>query len=182
MEVNRQGAEFLIAAKRRGISYERTLTLGRQGLYEMGRIRPADEFFRELGAESLDALDASNYEGASIIHDLNHPVPTSLKGKYTAVYDGGTLEHIFNAPTALRNCLNLVAPGGHYIAVSPANNQMGHGFYQFSPEFYYRALSVDVGFTVDRILAVEQRLWAARWYHASRKVSSAHSIAHKASS
>src|SRR5260221_498175 len=34
----------------------------------------ADEYFRALGASSVDAIDASDYEGASIIHDMNFPI------------------------------------------------------------------------------------------------------------
>jgi hypothetical protein len=93
-------------------------------------------------------------------------MPEHLKGQFSVVFDGGTLEHVFNAGWALRHCLELVAPGGHYIGASPGNNQMGHGFYQFSPEFYYRVLSRDVGFEVDLILAVEQRPLRPRWYKA----------------
>jgi hypothetical protein len=32
--------------------------------------------------------------------------------------------------------------------VSSANNQMGHGFYQFSPELFHRVLSTENGFRV----------------------------------
>jgi SAM-dependent methyltransferase len=166
MGINLQTAQFLTAIRDQGVSYERTLTLGHQDLYGQGPIRSADGLFQELGARSLDALDASEYEGATIIHDLNEPIPDSLRGRFTAVFDGGTLEHVYNAGTALQNCLEMVAPGGHYIAASPGNNQMGHGFYQFSPEFYYRALSADYGFHVERLLALEQRLLRVRWYEA----------------
>lgn len=166
MGVNALTVQFLRVAAARGVSFERTLTLGRQEFYGNGPVRPADDLFRELGADQLDALDASDYEGACIIHDLNDPMPENLKGQFSVVFDGGTLEHVFNAGQALRHCLELVAPGGHFIGASPGNNQMGHGFYQFSPEFLYRALSRDVGFEVDLLLAVEQRPLRPRWYKA----------------
>lgn len=166
MGVNVQADQFLRAAIGRGVSFERTLTLGRQDLYGDGPVRPADDLFRELGADQLDTLDASDYEGASVIHDLNDPMPESVKWQYSVVFDGGTLEHVFNAGQALRHCLELVALGGHYIGASPGNNQMGHGFYQFSPEFYYRTLSREAGFEVELLLAVEQRPLRPRWYKA----------------
>lgn len=166
MGISVQTAQFLRMALSRGVSFKRTLTLGRQYIYGEGHERPADDLFRELGADKLDALDASSFEGASVIHDLNEPMPEQLKGQFSVVFDGGTLEHVFNAGWAVRHCLELVAPGGHYIAASPGNNQMGHGFYQFSPEFYYRVLSRDVGFEVDLLLAVEQRPLRPRWYKA----------------
>lgn len=167
MGISVQTAQFLRTALSRGVSFERTLTLGRQYIdWGDGFARPADDLFRELGAGKLDALDASEFEGASVIHDLNEPMPEQLKGQFSVVFDGGTLEHVFNAGWALRQCLELVAPGGHYIGASPGNNQMGHGFYQFSPEFYYRVLSRDVGFQVELLLAVEQRPLRPRWYKA----------------
>jgi len=45
--------------------------------------------------------------------------------------------------------MRLVEPGGHYIAVLPCNNNMGHGFYQFSPELFYRILVPENGFDLE---------------------------------
>ncbi|MCA1572803.1 MAG: hypothetical protein LC798_21415 [Chloroflexi bacterium] len=42
------------------------------------------------------------------------------------VLDGGTLEHVFDYPTALRGALDAVRLGGHFIAVTPANGWCGH--------------------------------------------------------
>ncbi len=109
----------------------------------------------ELGAREIDVLDASDYDGAGMIHDLNEPVPDGWKERYDLVYDGGTIEHIFNLPIALRNCMEMVRPGGHLLLTSPANNYFGHGFYQLSPIFFYQALSEANGFRVERMIAVE---------------------------
>ena len=69
-----------------------------------------------------------------------------LKNKYTLVIDGGCLEHIFNFPVAIKNCMEMLQEGGHFIGITPANNLMGHGFYQFSPELYFRIFSKENGF------------------------------------
>ena len=54
-----------------------------------------------------------------------------------------------------------------YLAASPANNQLGHGFFQFSPEFYYRALSPpDAGFEIQVLVLVEQGALNSRWFYA----------------
>jgi hypothetical protein len=53
--------------------------------------------------------------------------------------------------------------GGYYMAVTPANNFMGHGFYQFSPELYYRVFSTENGFAVERMVIYEDH-WPAEWY------------------
>jgi hypothetical protein len=149
-------------ARAEGVSFSRTLTIGRQTAY--GGSHNADALLQELGATELDSIDASPYEGATIIHDLNTPFRSERL--YTAVFDGGSLEHIFNFPQALANCLNLVEVGGHFLAAMPANNQLGHGFYQFSPELLWRCLSPDSGFRVEVMILLEKRPLSVRWYQA----------------
>src|SRR5439155_1047463 len=45
--------------------------------------------------------------------------------------------------------------GGHFFLLTPANNFCGHGFYQFSPELFFRVLSRENGFEVARMIALE---------------------------
>ena len=72
------------------------------------------------------------------------------------LFDGGSLEHIFNAPVALTSYMRMVRPGGHLLLALPANNYCGHGMYQFSPEFFFSALSEQNGFTVERMIMQEK--------------------------
>jgi len=51
--------------------------------------------------------------------------------------------------------MRMIEVGGHLLCCSPTNNYMGHGFYQFSPELYYRMLSPENGFQVVRMFAHE---------------------------
>lgn len=125
--------------------------------------RFADSLFRFLGASEVHSLDNSAYQGAGFVHDLNTPIPRERNADYTAVVDCGTLEHIFDVPQALRNCMSMVAEGGHYLCVVPSNNFLGHGFYQFSPEFFFRALSPASGFTI-RSCVVFTDDTIGRWY------------------
>jgi hypothetical protein len=60
-----------------------------------------DQMFRNLGSTHVDVMDNSTYEGANVIHDLNLLIPKKLHGRYDTVYDGGSLEHIFNVPPPL---------------------------------------------------------------------------------
>jgi len=101
----------------------------------------SENLFKALGAHTVDSLDASDYEGANIIQDLNKPIRDSLKLMYSVVVDFGSLEHIFNVPMALKNCIDMVELEGWYIYCGPCNNLMGHGFYQFSPELFFNFLS-----------------------------------------
>jgi hypothetical protein len=94
------------------------------------------DIFKALGFESVDSIDISGFEGASLIHDLNVPIPCDLK-RYDLVFDGGSLEHIFNVPTALANIFNLLKVGGTVIHCLPSNNHVDHGFYQFSPTLFF---------------------------------------------
>jgi SAM-dependent methyltransferase len=176
--LNLNSVKFLLWAKNLGVNFDRTLTLGRQGFcYAPGELRRifrdfnlqvteeqmryfqnpgrdfnADEFLRMLAANEIVSVDASNFEGATYLHDLNERFPENMRGKFDVVLDGGTLEHVFDFPSALRYCLELVAPGGHFITMPPANQNMGHGFYQFSPELFFRVFNPENGFRLRKII------------------------------
>lgn len=177
MGIDWHTAQALIAARSSGVDFTRTATLGRQNLYvsneeinamcaryglptiEQAATRPAleyaDEFFHRLGTRDLLCIDASSYEGASEVHDMNLPIPDRMHNQFDLVVDGGTLEHVFNFPVSIKNVMQMVRVGGHLLIQSPTNNYCGHGFYQFSPELYYRVLSPDNGFLIERMLAYE---------------------------
>jgi hypothetical protein len=105
-----------------------------------------ENFFRNLGFENIDSIDNSLYEGASIIHNMNDPI-TNFK-KYDYIFDGGTIEHIFNIPQVCENIINLLNIDGIFISITPNNNMSGHGMYQFSPEFYLSTFSKKYGMEV----------------------------------
>jgi SAM-dependent methyltransferase len=176
MGIERESAIFFLQARREGHVFGRTLTIGRQRLFvsapELARLaasegfpassgpdaggRDAEAFLtRFLDASEVLSLDYSSFEGASITHDLNSPVPQSWHQTFDTVIDGGTLEHLFDVPTALANYMRLLRPGGRLFLHVPANNQLGHGFYQFSPELLYRALDQAHGFTVESMQVVQ---------------------------
>jgi len=170
---------LLCDARRRGALFTETLTLGRQHLSVrpadldearrlMGRTDPdphsragvpptfADDVLIDLlGIHTLVSMDGSGYEGAGVTHDLNVPVPAAHWNAYDAVVDGGTLEHVFNFPVAIASCMKMLRVGGRFFSLTPANNHCGHGFYQFSPELFFRVFSEAHGFEVEHVLAVE---------------------------
>ena len=123
----------------------------------------AEEFFLSLGAKEIHSLDISDYEGATHIHDMNQQIPEVLKAQYSVVIDGGSLEHIFNFPVALKNCMEMVQVGGYYLGLTPANNFMGHGFYQFSPELFFSIFSGSNGYALNCLIAHEDSP-KAEWY------------------
>jgi hypothetical protein len=115
----------------------------------------SENFFSAAGASSVTSIDASAYEGAELVHDMNAPIPPELECRFDLVVDGGSIEHIFRPDRAVTNTLRMTKVGGHVIIEAPANNLCGHGFYQFSPEFFYAALTGHSGFEIDRLLLIE---------------------------
>lgn len=79
------------------------------------------------------------------------------------VLEAGSLEHIFNFPVAIKNCMQMTQIGGYYLGISPTNNGMGSGFYQFSPELFFRVLNRDNGYCTEQILLSEGRD-SSKWY------------------
>ena len=95
------------------------------------------EFFSMFGFDRIESMDASAYENASMVHDLNLPVPDSMKGQFDVIYDGGTTEHVFNTPQVLKNTYDLLKEGGVAIHVLPSTNHVDHGYYMFSPSLFH---------------------------------------------
>lgn len=160
MGIDIHGLNFLRHARNRKL-FGDTLTIGRQGLHVSEKvvrdlIRPESAYRNEeycesllieyFGATSVHSVDHSGYEKATHIHNMNEPIPQDLMSKYDTVVDGGCLEHIYNAPQALRNCSQFVKPGGQIIHMLPANNFCGHGFWQFSPELFFSLYSPENGY------------------------------------
>jgi hypothetical protein len=184
MGVDLHGLRLLSEAQKKGVSFASTIMIGRQNYYEvdasdlaralnipreeaahMLKQKFVEPLLKKLGAERIESVDNSTYEQATIIHDMNTAVPEHLKGAFSCVFDGGSLEHIFNFPQAIRNCMEMVAVGGHFLEVTAANNFMGHGFYQFGPELYYRVFSPENGFAIEEVILCEVDR-GGTWYRA----------------
>lgn len=167
---------LVLHARRSGAAMESFLMLGRQSLaLEPGMIdhlnrtygvalgkqdfvgqQWADPLFRSLGAREVFALDYSDYEGAQFTHDMNRPWPGGVPPRqFDVVFDGGTLEHVFNLPQALLNAMSLVKTGGCFLGVSPADGWLGHGFHQLQPELFFRFFGESNGFRLRGIWLAE---------------------------
>lgn len=180
MGIDTDGFRFLTACHRDGVSFARSAMLGHQNLSGVSAdvLRAtdldhaallgipdggyADPLFTAMGAEQIVSIDASSYEGASEVVDLNDELPKDLEAKFSAVLDGGTIEHVFDVKRALSNAMQMVEIGGHLLLITPTSSSSGHGFYQFSPELFWRALSEDNGFAIERFLLKDRS--TRRWY------------------
>ncbi|HTW88287.1 MAG TPA: hypothetical protein VMD75_09785 [Candidatus Binataceae bacterium] len=183
MAVDIHALRLLSESRKKGTSFSSTITIGRQNYsYDLKgsdlcaalsitsedaaaflEQRYIEPLLRRLGASRIESIDNSAYEHATIVHDLNEPIPEDLKGSFSCVFDGGTIEHIFNFPQAIKNCMEMVTVGGHFLGITVANNFMGHGFYQFSPEMYYRVFSSGNGYAIEDVLLFEDYR-RAPWY------------------
>ena len=155
-----------------------TITIGRQGIYvtesAIKKIIEAKadyknkEYCEELlieyfGAKKVESIDNSMYEKATYTHNMNEPTPQNLTGKFDTVFDGGCLEHIFNAPQALKNCSLFCKKNAQIIHVLPTNNFCGHGFWQFSPELFFSLYSKENGYA-DTEVFVADLSETKKWY------------------
>lgn len=167
---------FYLLKIKYGVDFSNVATLGRQGFdnrslisklkakRELGNIfhvkdlLQADGYsenvWKALGCKKdcLDTFDYSDYEGANCLHDMNVPIPEKYKDKYSVVVDSGTLEHVFNYPLALRNAMSMVKVGGELILITPGNQYLDHGFYQFSPVLFYSILNKKNGYEIQEFM------------------------------
>jgi hypothetical protein len=155
------GLLFAKKVRDEGGDFGLTATIGRQGLYVpvevmQNLLNPDLDYklgdyceqvlINFFGSSAVHSFDNSDYENATYMHDFNEPLPENHHGKYDTVIDAGSLEHIYDVRTAVENFEKMLRPGGRIIHINPANNFCGHGFYQFSPEFFYSTYSSDSGF------------------------------------
>lgn len=170
--------KLLLDAKNSGANFTTTAMIGRQKIslskteneklvidydlniekdnFNFNRRDYADSIIKNyLNIKELKIFDYSKYEGADVIVDLNYPVQNNLHNNFDALIDGGSIEHIFNFPIAIKNYMNLVKVNGNIFIFTSANNQCGHGFYQFSPELFYSIFNETNGFEIKSVIFVE---------------------------
>jgi len=157
--------KFLEKLKKDNLNFGETLTIGRlNNLLEKEDFKLlniqidqnvyADNLLKQhFNLLSLNALDYSSFEGADIIHDLNIPLENSNK-QFNTIIDFGTSEHVFNVTECLKNISNLCKINGHIVHCLPANNNCGHGFWQFSPELFFNIYDNTNGFDETEIFLI----------------------------
>lgn len=113
----------------------------------------ADSLYAALGFEP-HYLDIAVIRGGEIIQDLNEPLAPELVGAFDFVIDSGTMEHCFNVAQAVANVAKAVRVGGIVHHGNPLI-MINHGFYNFSPAFYYDFYRAN-GFEMIDMYSVEQ--------------------------
>jgi len=178
MGIDYTSLEAILLSQKTVTKKDRMLTLGRQhmhlsqetfdstirntgidfsGVYSYN----SEAMFHKLGFQEVDSLDYSDYEGATIIHDLNKKI--EAKRKYNYIYDGGTIEHIFNIAQVLENVIDLLEVDGVFCSVTCNNNLSGHGFYQFSPEFFLSSFTRKYGMELLSLYLAQVNSGVSSW-------------------
>ena len=143
-----------------------TLTIGRQNFVVAGLdFGPFCEDFliSNFKATKVESIDISNFEGASIIQDLNMKVPKKYHTTFDTIIDAGSLEHIYNIKQAFQNIASMLKNGGQVIHISPTNGFSGHGLYQFSYDLFANVYNKENGF-INFEVFVEEVNDLKAWY------------------
>jgi SAM-dependent methyltransferase len=151
-EVHFWRQEFDTVRRTLGFEYDETLAVGSF----------CEPLLRKFGAESVTSVDASGFEGASVIHDFNRPIPQDLHDRFDTFLDFGSIEHIFDVAQVIENIIKMVKPGGRILVATNANGFPAHGLYQYSPEFFYSVFSERNGFRDTSVFLVNTsrpKLW-----------------------
>lgn len=114
-----------------------------------------DLLIQHFSATEVDSIDNSGYEGAKIVFDYNQAIPKELHNQYDTVLDFGCSEHIFDIAQVFKNTADLCKIGGKILHILPADNFCGHGFYQFTPEFFFSIYSEANGYSGTEIYLSE---------------------------
>ena len=145
---------------KKDINFGKVLTIGRQEIIlsnQEKRLFGIDDsqlrdqkyidkiLLKQFNSLSVDSVDFSDFEEATIIADLNKPM--EKKNSFDTVIDFGTSEHVFNIAQCLQNIADLCKKDGIILHSLPANNNCGHGFWQFSPELFFSLYTKENGFS-----------------------------------
>jgi hypothetical protein len=144
-------------------------TIGRQELHfpTPQNTRFTDNFLiKKFNLKKLVSFDINKLEGASEIKDFDNPI--NYKEKFDIFFDGGSLQHIFNIPQALKNIIKMTKLNGTIIHTVTFDGFQGFGLYQLSPEIFFNLYNKNNGFKNTKIYLIEN-LNNKFWYKINKK-------------
>ena len=122
-----------------------------------------ESFFSLFGNINYRTLDVSNYENASIIHNLNFPIPKELEGQFDFIIDGGTFDHLFDIKTCFENVTKLLKPGGRILQWNAASNFANAAYISFSADFFYDYYALNSFADCRTFFAISHSMGAQNW-------------------
>lgn len=91
-------------------------------------------FFGMLGIKGPASIDVSAYEGSNLVHDMNYPLDHSWG--FDFVFDGSTLDNLFDPACGLRNMSKLCKPGGRVMGFNSSAN-FNKPYLMFTPAWFW---------------------------------------------
>lgn len=127
-------------------------------------------FFEFLGIplNKYYDIDKFNFDKPKILHDLEKPISSKYYNFFNFIIDGCTLTHILDVKSVLFNIVKMTRIGGYVLHINPAQNFLNHGFYQFSPTFFYDFYSNN-GFEIVESYLIEVKSNTYRFHTYNQK-------------
>ncbi len=110
-------------------------------------------FMKLCGVSNLQSIDVSDYEGATIVHDLNKEIPLYLKNCADLIIDGSTLDNVFDPVMVLKNLSKMLKPGGRLFSCNMGSNYNCPYFIP-TPSWFYDYFVVNNFFDVNVYVVV----------------------------
>jgi SAM-dependent methyltransferase len=92
-------------------------------------------FFSAFSDAQHDVVDVTDYEGATIVHDMCNPPPPNLLEKFDFIFNGSVLDNIFDPAAALRSMTRMLKPNGRVIHAEMASN-LAFEYLIYSPDWF----------------------------------------------
>lgn len=111
----------------------------------------SEYLFKMLGSTDVDHLDfEKEKDDVDVVSNLNEDISNDLKNKYNNIIDMGSIEHVFNITRLLKNYLKMLKINGYLVISTQSSNMIDHGYYSFSPIFFYDFFEIN-GFEVNNL-------------------------------
>lgn len=94
-----------------------------------------ENFFAAWTDAEVVSVDVSAYEGATIVHDMQEPLPARLSSMADFVYNGSCLDNIFDPAAAMRNTALMLKQGGRMYHFEQANSHPT-AYLKFSADWF----------------------------------------------
>ena len=87
-------------------------------------------------------LDRSDYEGATVIQDMNGPVPKELHGQFDFIYNGSCMDNLFDPFTFIKNTSDMLKSNGRVLHIEAAGGVPG-AYLMYSPEWFFSYYAIN---------------------------------------
>jgi hypothetical protein len=134
--LTQKAAERLIKAEGVALRPERQTEIDHSTVWGVPNTVNDRSFFSMFSDATVRALDASDYEGADIIHDLNKPLPTQHNDIADFIFNGSVLDDLFDPALAIRSLTAMLRPGGRIMHME-SGSQHGGAFLAYSAEWFW---------------------------------------------